>query len=103
MEFIYYFPTDWTTADSWMSLIARQGRADSVSEWQQGTMFTSVSNCKEIQFITANKDDSHMMSNAAWSVTMDKGGVWYHIAVTSDGHEISTYVNGCEAFRDGIP
>ena len=28
MEFIYYFPTDWTTADSWMSLIARQGRAD---------------------------------------------------------------------------
>ena len=102
MEFIYYFPTDWTTADSWMSLIARQGRADSVSEWQQGTMFTSVSNCKEIQFITANKDDSHMMSNAAWSVTMDKGGVWYHIAVTSDGHEISTYVNGCEAFRDYV-
>ena len=39
MEFIYYFPTDWTTADSWMSLIARLGRADSVSEWQQGTMF----------------------------------------------------------------
>ena len=102
MEFIYYFPTDWTTADSWMSLIARQGRADSVSEWQQGTMFTSVSNCKEIQFIAANKDDSHMMSNAAWSVTMDKGGVWYHIAVTSDGHEISTYVNGCEAFRDYV-
>ena len=25
MEFIYYFPTDWTTADSWMSLIARPG------------------------------------------------------------------------------
>ena len=45
MEFIYYFPTDWTTSDSWMSLIARQGRADSVGEWQQGTMFTSVSNC----------------------------------------------------------
>lgn len=102
MEFIYYFPTDWTTADSWMSLIARQGRADSVSEWQQGTMFTSVSNCKEIQFIAANKDDSHMMSTAAWSVSMDKGGVWYHIAVTSDGHEISTYVNGCEAFRDYV-
>ena len=36
------------------------------------------------------------------SVTMDKGGVWYHIAVTSDGHEISTYVNGCEAFRDYV-
>ena len=102
MEFIYYFPTDWTAADQWMSLIARQGRADSVGEWQQGTMFTSVSNCKEIQFITANADDSHMMSNAAWSVTMDKGGVWYHIAVTSDGHEISTYVNGCEAFRDYV-
>lgn len=102
MEFIYYFPEDWTTADSWMSLIARQGKADSVSEWQQGTMFTSVSNCKEIQFITANKDDSHMMSTAAWSVSMDKGGVWYHIAVTSDGHEIRTYVNGCEAFRDYV-
>ena len=102
MEFIYYFPTDWTTSDSWMSLIARQGRADSVGEWQQGTMFTSVSNCKEIQFVAANKDDSHMMSSAAWSVSMDKGGVWYHIAVTSDGHEISTYVNGCEAFRDYV-
>ena len=102
MEFIYYFPTDWTTADSWMSLIARQGRADSVSEWQQGTMFTSISNCKEIQYVAANRDDSHMMSSAAWSVSMDKGGVWYHIAVTSDGHEISTYVNGCEAFRDYV-
>jgi hypothetical protein len=31
---------------------------------------------------------------------MDQGGVWYHIAITSDGHVIRTFVNGCEAFRD---
>ena len=63
-------------------------------------MYTSISNCKEIQFITGNAAGDHEMSSAAWSVTMDEGGVWYHIAVVSDGHEISTYVNGCEAFRD---
>ena len=25
MEFLYYFPEDWTAADQWMSLIGRQG------------------------------------------------------------------------------
>ena len=28
--------------------------------------------------------------------------MWYHIAVTSDGQKISTYINGCEAFRDYV-
>ncbi len=102
MEFLYYFPQDWTDADRWMSIIGRQGASGSISEPEQGSMFTAVSNCKEIQFVTANADDSHTMSSAAWSVSMDEGGVWYHIAIVSDGHEISTYVNGCEAFRDYV-
>lgn len=102
LEFLYYFPEDWTTADRWMSLIARQGTSSSISEPEQGTMFTSISNCKEVQFNTAPADDNHTMSDSAWAVTMDQGGVWYHIAVISDGHEISTYINGCEAFRDYV-
>ena len=102
LEFLYYFPEDWTAADSWMSLMARQGEDGGNPEGEQGTMYTSISNCKEIQFITGNADGSHEMSSAAWSVTMDEGGVWYHIAVVSDGYEISTYINGCEAFRDYI-
>ena len=85
-----------------MSLMARQGKNGGNPEGEQGTMYTSISNCKEIQFITGNAAGNHAMSSAAWSVTMDEGGVWYHIAVVSDGHEISTYVNGCEAFRDYV-
>lgn len=102
LEYLYYFPKDWTTADQWMSLMARQGSSSSISEPQQGTMFTSISNCKEVQFNTAPAADDHTMRDSAWSVTMDQGGVWYHIAVVSDGHEISTYINGCEAFRDYV-
>ena len=85
MEFIYYFPEDWTAADQWMSLIGRQGSNGGNPEGEQGTMYTSISNCKEIQFITGNAAGNHTMSSAAWSVSMDKGGVWYHIAVVSDG------------------
>lgn len=102
LEFLYYFPEDWTASDQWMSLMARQGKNGGNPEGEQGTMYTSISNCKEIQFITGNAAGNHAMSSAAWSVTMDEGGVWYHIAVVSDGHEISTYVNGCEAFRDYV-
>ena len=102
LEFIYYFPEDWTAADQWMSLMGRQGSGGGNPETEQGTMYASISNCKEIQFITGNADGSHRMSSAAWSVTMDEGGVWYHIAIVSDGHEIATYVNGCEAFRDYV-
>ena len=100
MEYLYYFPTDWTTEDRWMCLSRRSGSARNIPEVEQGTMYTAVSNCKEIQFVTANADDNHWMGSAAWSVSMDEGGIWYHIAVVSDGNEISTYVNGCEAFRD---
>ena len=95
LEFIYQFPEDWTAADSWMSLIGRQGSGGGNPEGEQGTMYASVSNCKEIQFVTGNADGDHSMSSAAWSVSMDQGGVWYHIAIVSDGHEIATYVNGC--------
>ena len=104
MEFIYYFPEDWTAADAWMGLIARQTDdpkgINSMDEPELGTMSTAISNCKEIQFLTAPAADNHKMESAAWSVSMDEGGMWYHIAIVSDGQEIATYVNGCEAFRD---
>lgn len=102
LEFVYQFPEDWTAADSWMSLIGRQGSGGGNPEGEQGTLYASVSNCKEIQFVTGNADGDHSMSSAAWSVSMDQGGVWYHIAIISDGHEIATYINGCEAFRDYV-
>lgn len=102
IEYIYYFPEDWTTADKWMSMMARQGDSSSIGEPEQGTMFTSVSNCKEIQFNAAPADDDYEMEDSSWSVTMDQGGVWYHIAVVSDNHKIRTFVNGCEAFRDNV-
>lgn len=102
IEFVYKLPKDWTTAESWMSLMARQGKANTMDEPQLGTMNMAISNCKEIQFLTANKDDSHPMESAAWSVSMDKGDVWYHIALVSDNNVIRTYVNGAEAFRDYV-
>lgn len=101
IEFLYKLPTSWTVADSWMGLLSRQGNSKSMDEPELGTMSVAVSNCKEVQFNTANKDDNHAM-DSAWSVSMDKGGVWYHIAITSDNQTIRTYVNGAEAFRDYV-
>lgn len=99
IELIYQLPDDFSADDSWMGLLARKGKSQTMTEAKKCSMSLAVSNCKELQFLTANKDDSHEM-DSAWSVTMDKGGVWYHIAIVSDGNIISTYINGCEAFRN---
>lgn len=99
IELIYKLPDDFAGEDAWMGLLARKGKCESMTETRKCTMSLAVSNCKELQFLTANADDSHEM-DSAWSISMDKGGVWYHIAIVSDGHTISTFVNGCEAFRD---
>lgn len=102
IEILYYLPEYWTAAEEWMSIMARQGKHGGNPEDEQGSMYISVSNCKEIQFVTANAQGNHAMTSAAWSVSMDEGGVWYHIAIISDGHKISTFVNGCEAFRNYV-
>lgn len=102
IELIYKLPIDWTVSNSWMSLLARQGDCKSMDEAELGTMNVAVSNCKEIQFVAANKDDNHEMESASWSVSMDKGGVWYHIAIVNDNKTIRTFVNGAEAFRDYV-
>lgn len=101
IEFIYQLPADFANNDSWMGLMARKGKSNSMTDKAGVTACLSVSNCKELQFITANANNNHKM-DSAWSVSMDKGGVWYHIAVTSDNHVIRTFVNGCEAFRDYV-
>lgn len=111
IEFLYKFPVDWTKSDEWMGLMARQTSytregdrytfpVNSMDEPQLGSMSIAVSNCKEVQFLTAPAKDNHQMGSAAWSVSMDKGDEWYHIAVVSDGDVIRTYINGCEAFRN---
>lgn len=99
IELVYKLPSDFATEDAWMGMIARKGSDKTMTETKKCSMSVAISNCKELQFLTANANDSHKM-DSAWSVSMDKGGVWYHIAIISDGHTISTFVNGCEAFRD---
>ena len=105
LEMVYYLPDDWTAADRWMALMARQvADPETAAEGMgpdkyNGSMSVAISNCKEVQYATCNADNKGWMSSA-WSVSMDQGGVWYHIVVVSNGQEVSTYVNGCEAFRD---
>lgn len=104
IEVIYYLPADWTQNDKWMGLLARQAKLGSfpktMDEPELGSMSLAVSNCKEIQFLTANADDNHEMESSAWGISMDKGGTWYHIVVTCDGRNIKTFVNGAESFRN---
>lgn len=103
IEILYRLPSDWTVADRWTSLLSRLGTTDRIAtEGETITTAISVSNCKEIQVCATDRTNSHRMASDAWSVSMDKGGAWYHIVVTSDGHALRTYVNGCEAFRDYV-
>ncbi len=102
IELIYQLPADYSEPDSWMGLLARKGKCVSMDETKKCSMSLAVSNCKELQFLTANKDDSHEMDPAAWSIAMDKGSFWYHLVITSDNHTISTHINGCESFRDYV-
>lgn len=101
IELIYQLPDNFADNDSWMGLLARKGKSETMTEKSGCTTSLAVSNCKELQFLTANKNDNYEM-DAAWSVSMDNGGVWYHIAIVCDNQSIRTYVNGCEAFRDYI-
>lgn len=99
IELIYKLADDFSADDAWMGLMARKGKSKNQIETKKCTMSLAVSNCKELQFRTASKDDDEVMEDT-WSVTMDKGGLWYHIVIASDGNTIATYVNGCESFRD---
>lgn len=105
IEILYYLPKDWTSKDEWMGIMARQidktEDVKTMDEPQLGSTSIAVSNCKEVQYLTVNKDDSHMMDSSVWSVAMDKGGQWYHIAITCDDKgNIKSYLNGAESFRN---
>ena len=65
-------------------------------------MYASISNCKEIQFVTGNADGDHIDVLRRLVSLHGQGRRVVSIAIVSDGHEIATYVNGCEAFRDYV-
>ncbi|NMW85676.1 hypothetical protein HKO22_08000 [Peptoniphilus sp. AGMB00490] len=105
IEILYYLPKDWTNNDKWMGILARQvadtKNVKTMDEPQLGSTSIAVSNCKEVQYLTANADDSHMMDSSVWSIAMDKGGQWYHVAITCDNEgNIKSYLNGAESFRN---
>lgn len=105
IEILYYLPKDWTNKDKWMGMLARQvedpKNVKTMDEPQLGSTSIAVSNCKEVQYLTVNKEDSHEMKSAVWSVAMDKGGQWYHIAITCDDKgNIKSFLNGAESFRN---
>lgn len=101
IEIIYKMPDDWTTADRWTSLISRLGSTSAIdTEGENVTTVVHVSNCKEIQFIPANRYNQSTLSSNVWSVAMDKAENWYSIVITGDNTALRTYVNGCESFRD---
>ncbi|MET3617947.1 hypothetical protein ABID14_001582 [Peptoniphilus olsenii] len=105
IEVIYFLPNDWTNNDKWMGLLARQlsdvSSIKSMDEPELGSTSLAVSNCKEFQYLTANMEDSYEMKSAAWSIAMDKGGQWYHLAITCDEEgNIKSYLNGAESFRN---
>lgn len=104
IEILYKMPEDWTTADRWQNIIARQGSTDKISEGDKGadnvTMMANISNCKEIQFIPVNASNQNNLSSSVWSVAMDKAETWYSIVITYDNKTFSTYLNGCESFRN---
>lgn len=105
IEILYYLPKDWTNNDKWMGMLARQvadtKNVKTMDEPELGSTSIAVSNCKEVQYLTVNEDDSHLMKSAVWSVAMDKGGQWYHIAITCDNQgNIKSFLNGAESFRN---
>ncbi len=101
IEILYKMPDDWTTADRWTSLISRLGSTSAIdTEGESVTTVVHVSNCKEIQFIPANRYNQSTLTSNVWSVAMDKAENWYHIVIVNDGKSIRTFVNGCESFRD---
>ncbi len=103
IEILYKMPSDWTTADRWTSLISRLGSTSAIdTENENVTTVVHVSNCKEIQFIPANRYNQSTLTSNVWSVAMDKAENWYHIVIVNDGKSIRTFVNGCESFRDAV-
>lgn len=105
IEILYYLPKTWTNSDRWMGMLARQvadpKNVNTMDEAELGSTSVAVSNCKEIQYLTVNEKDSHLMNSSVWSVAMDKGGQWYHIAITCDDKgNIKSFLNGAESFRN---
>jgi hypothetical protein len=104
LELLYYLPPTFTKADEWMGLLRRESTYTGNTGFSEdvranSTTGLTISNCKEVQFWTVNSDHTYNPS-AVWSVSMDNGGVWYHIALVGNNEEIRMFVNGAPGFRD---
>ena len=93
IEIIYKMPDDWSQLDRWQNILARLSPSYAGVEEPNVSVAYNISNCKEIQIQTRDKD-------TAWSIAMDKAENWYHIVIISDSNGIRSYVNGCESFRN---
>ncbi|CAM4514044.1 hypothetical protein FHS16_006025 [Paenibacillus endophyticus] len=78
---------------SWMGVVTRQGQGAELDRSGEAEVLAtmSVSNCKEIQWV------SHPMnmrtSTTSWSRYLDEGK-WHHIAIVNDTKRTLIYVNG---------
>lgn len=93
IEIIYKMPDDWSQQDRWQNILARLSPSYAGVEEPNVSVAYNISNCKEIQIQTRDKD-------TAWSIAMDKAENWYHIVIIGDSNGIRSYVNGCESFRN---
>ncbi len=93
IEIIYKMPADWSQLDRWQNIFARLSPSYAGVEEPNVSVAYNISNCKEIQIQTRDKD-------TAWSIAMDKAENWYHIVIIGDSNGIRSYVNGCESFRN---
>jgi hypothetical protein len=98
IEIIYKMPDDWSQTDRWQNILARLSPSFAGVEEPNVSVAYNISNCKEIQIQTRDKDlDS---ADTAWSIAMDKAENWYHIVIVGDNSGIRSYINGCESFRN---
>ncbi len=98
IEILYKMPDDWSQTDRWQNILARLSPSFEGVEEPNVSVAYNISNCKEIQIQTRDKDlDS---TDTAWSIAMDKAENWYHIVIIGDNNGIRSYINGCESFRN---
>ncbi|MFF2093953.1 LamG-like jellyroll fold domain-containing protein [Paenibacillus sp. NPDC058174] len=78
---------------SWMGVVTRQGQGAELDRTGEAEVLAtmSVSNCKEIQWVSHPMNMS--TSTTSWSRYLEEGK-WHHIAIVNDTQRTLLYVNG---------